>query len=444
MGEILRIAEALWARETDTYTHHPFGPPYGLEQVAKGVHFVKGFANAIVVETSEGLIIVDPGGNVDAQAKYAGIRKVLGARLRTAIYTHGHVDHIFGVPLFLAEGQGNVQVISHERLIDRLRRYIKTDGWNSVINTRQFRGGAETVPWPLEYHEPDVTYSHRLDLTVGGQEIQIRHCRGETDDHSWIYFPGPRVLCTGDLFIYAVPNAGNPQKVQRYAADWARGLCEMAALEPEILLPGHGFPVVGRDRVREALLNTARMLDHLDQRTIELMNQGASLDRIIHEISAPEDLVECPYLQPVYDEPEFIVRNIYRLYGGWYDGIPSHLKPASEAEQAAEIASLAGGADKLAARAEMLSADGNHRMACHLADWAVMADDGNPQIRAMAGRIYMARARVEPSTMALGIYMTAARSFGAPIEGERLKKGQLIMAQAERGRFRHVSGVFLS
>ena len=434
MGEVFETAEALWTGRTDTYSHHPMGLPYGLEKAAEGVHFFKGFANAIVVETDDGLVLVDPGGTMDAQPKYDGIRQALKARLNTAIYTHGHVDHIFGVPYYLAEGQGPVRVIAHELLLPRLRRYIRTAGWNSSINTRQFRGGAAKVEWPLEYHEPDLTYTRGLDLTVGGQEIMLRHCRGETDDHTWVFFPGPGVLCTGDLFIYAVPNAGNPQKVQRYAADWAQGLREMAALGPKILLPGHGFPIVGQDRVREALLNTAAFLDHLDQKTVELMNQGATLDRIIHEVKVPSHLADLPYLQPVYDDPEFLVRNIYRLYGGWYDGTPSHLKPAPEAEQAAEIAALAGGADRLAARATELSTQGNHRLACHLADWAVLADEGNPQVQAAAGRVYLARAMVEPSTMAFGVFTNAARTLGAEMDDQRLAKGQLIMAQAERGR----------
>jgi alkyl sulfatase BDS1-like metallo-beta-lactamase superfamily hydrolase len=27
----------------------------------------------------------------------------------------------------------------------------------------------------------------------------------------------------------------------------------------------------------------------------------------------------------VYDHPEFIARNVYRLYGGWYDGDPANI-----------------------------------------------------------------------------------------------------------------------
>lgn len=65
------------------------------------------------------------------------------------------------------------------------------------------------------------------------------------------------MLCCGDLFIWASPNAGNPQKVQRYPREWAEALRRMATLGVEYLLPGHGMPVIGADRIRQALGDTA-------------------------------------------------------------------------------------------------------------------------------------------------------------------------------------------
>ena len=437
METVYGIAEKLWTGQTTTYEHHPFGPPYGLEKVCEGVYFFKGFANTIVLETSAGLVMVDPAGIVDVTIKYPAIRKVLSAPLNTAIFTHGHTDHVFGVGDYakenVAKGLHPPKVVAHRLLPRRLERYIRTAGWNSVLNSRQFRGGSEKVDWPVEYWWPDVLYDDCLDLTVGEMPIQVRHCRGETDDHSWVYFPAQKVLCTGDLFIYAIPNAGNPQKVQRFAGDWAAGLKKMAALAPEYLLPGHGFPIVGEARVREALLNTARLLDHLEDETVRLMNEGASLDRIIHAVKVPADLADRPYLQPVYDEAEFVLHNVYRLYGGWYDGQPSHLKPAPEAEQAAEIAALAGGVHALTEKALSFSRADNHRMACHFADWAVLAAPGDAAVASVAGQVYFARAMQEPSTMAMGIYLDTARRLGATLPEGYLASGRVIMAQCERG-----------
>ena len=76
------------------------------------------------------------------------------------------------------------------------------------------------------------------------------------------------------------------------------------------------------------------------------MNAGARLDDIVHAVQAPAHLLDRPYLKPVYDEPEFVVRNLWRLYGGWYDGNPANLKPRPDAVLAAEVAALAGGAGR--------------------------------------------------------------------------------------------------
>src|SRR4029434_8619125 len=87
------------------------------------------------------------------------------------------------------------------------------------------------------------TFENRHAFEVGGTRFELHHAKGETDDHAWVFLPQTKTLCTGDLFIWAAPNAGNPQKVQRYAVEWAAALREMAALSPEFLLPRHGLPI---------------------------------------------------------------------------------------------------------------------------------------------------------------------------------------------------------
>jgi alkyl sulfatase BDS1-like metallo-beta-lactamase superfamily hydrolase len=174
------------------------------------------------------------------------------------------------------------------------------------------------------------------------------------------------------------------------------------------MLPGHGLPVVGAERVRAALEDTAALLESICEQTFELMNRGASLDEVIHGVTAPPALVEKPYLKPVYDEPEFIVRNLWRLYGGWYDGNPAHLKPAPEAELAAELAELAGGAERLAQRARELAADGSLRLAGHLAELAIQADPSSDAARGARAEVNELRAEHATSTMARGIFRWAA------------------------------------
>jgi glyoxylase-like metal-dependent hydrolase (beta-lactamase superfamily II) len=69
---------------------------------------------------------------------------------------------------------------------------------------------------PKEYKAPNLTYSDKMTLRVGKYQFVLTHAKGETDDHTWIWTPKVRIVYTGDLFIWVAPNAGNPQKVQRY------------------------------------------------------------------------------------------------------------------------------------------------------------------------------------------------------------------------------------
>jgi alkyl sulfatase BDS1-like metallo-beta-lactamase superfamily hydrolase len=197
---------------------------------------------------------------------------------------------------------------------------------------------------------------------------------------------------------------------------------------PEVLLPGHGYPVIGEGRVRQALGDTADLLESLVDQTLALMNAGARLDEAIHTVVPPARLMERPYLRPVYDEPEFVVRAVWRLYGGWWDGNPATLKPASERAVALELAELAGGAGALADRALALidrpssgedadragttpavPDDGSMRLAAHLAELAWLADPDDPGVRDARRAVFTARAEAASSTMARGVFSWAAR-----------------------------------
>jgi glyoxylase-like metal-dependent hydrolase (beta-lactamase superfamily II) len=267
----------------------------------------------------------------------------------------------------------------------RTASYSWTAGYNEVINQRQF--GVPGLRWPVEYRYPDRTYRDQLRIDVGGTSFELRDEKGETDDHTVTWVPGSRVLCCGDLFIWASPNAGNPQKVQRYPRRWAAALRRMIGLEPECLLPGHGLPIIDAGRVRQALTDTAELLESLVDQTLGVMNAGGRLDDAIHGVVPPRRLLDRPYLRPVYDEPEFIVHTVWRLYGGWWDGNPASLKPAPERALAAELAAVAGGAQALADRALALLAEARSsagaarieealRLAGHLAELAWLAAPG--------------------------------------------------------------------
>ena len=51
---------------------------------------------------------------------------------------------------------------------------------------------------------------------------------------------------------------------------------------------------------------------------------------------------EKPWLRPIYDHPEFIARNVYRLYGGWWDHNPANMLPAHSEEIAGALVEAVG------------------------------------------------------------------------------------------------------
>jgi alkyl sulfatase BDS1-like metallo-beta-lactamase superfamily hydrolase len=418
--DVLELADKLWRGNIDIAEIHPVGGYMGgVAEVSAGIAFVPSFANVSAITTGDGLVLVDTGSTFVAEAVHEALRGWSALRLNTAIYSHGHIDHVFGVGVWeeesSAQGWAAPTVVAHDAVPARFDRYIVTAGYNEIINQRQF--GVPGLRWPTQYRYPDRTYAQNLELDVGGVALQLHHARGETDDHTWTWLAGPRVLCCGDLFIWASPNAGNPQKVQRYPREWAAALREMVALEPEVLLPGHGFPVIGAARVRQALTDTADLLDSLVDQTIELMNAGARLDEVLHTVTVPARLSERPYLKPVYDEPEFVVRNVWRLYGGWWDGNPASLKPAPESALASELAALAGGAGVLAERALALLAspsegtDPAHsmRLAGHLAELAALAAPSDPAVHRVRAEVFTRLSAAATSTMAKGVFTWTAR-----------------------------------
>ena len=427
MSALLKQTDQLWSGQASVAepAFHPFAPLRVLEELAAGVAFYKGFVNITGVKTGEGLVLVDTGSYhpVAHQRSFDSVRGWNRARLHTAVYTHGHVDHAYGLPPFLAEagerGWAAPRIVGPVNVLPRMRRYVDTAGYNSIINSRQF--AAETQ-WPVVYQAPTDTYVDRIALTIGGTRFEMHHAKGETDDHTWVWLPETKTLCTGDLFIWAAPNAGNPQKVQRYAVEWAAALRAMAALGPELLLPGHGLPIAGAARVREALIDTAMYLESLVSQTLERLNAGQTIYEIIEEVRPPAGLEAKPYLRPVYDEPEFIVRNLVRCFGGWYSGVPSELKPSPREKLAREMVALAGGLDKLLGRAQALLDAGDARLAAHLVDWAVDAESVSREAHALRAAVYRQLMDASTSTMSKGIYGAAARE-SADHAGEKKAKG---------------------
>jgi alkyl sulfatase BDS1-like metallo-beta-lactamase superfamily hydrolase len=369
------------------------------------------FGNATAIRTNDGLVLVDTGSRETASQTLTTLRHWDSAPAHTIVYTHGHIDHTWGARLLDEEaevrGIARPRIIAHRNVLHRFERYGATHGLNSLVMGRQFNHPGYT--FPDNHRRPDQIYDDTLSLTIGGVRIELVHGRGETDDATFVWLPEKRILISGDFVIWVFPNAGNPRKVQRYAPDWAAALRRMRGLAPAVLIPGHGPVVFGQERAAQILGDGAELLERLVAQTVALMNNGASLDQILHTVSAPQSLLAKPYLLPKYDDPEFVVRNIWHLYAGWFDGNPAHLKPAQSVELAGEIAALAGGAEKLAGRATALIEAGHTRLAAHLIELASIASPESAAIQTVRANVYARCAEAETSLIGKAIFAVYQR-----------------------------------
>jgi len=415
MGAIRDLSDRAWSGDLGEINIHPGRVLVDFEEFADGLGFMSAFSNALIVDSAEGLVFVDTSSLFHANQMFEAVRRWSTSKVHTGIYTHGHVDHVFGLLRFHEEagskGWPAIRIVAHEACPPRFDRYKLTNGYNGFINARQF--GFPKPIFPKEFRYPDETVRDARTLEIGGVRIELHHDKGETDDHLWAWLPEQKALYTGDLFIWAAPNCGNPQKVQRFPREWARALRRMQERDADLLFPGHGPPIIGASRVAQALGDSAELLESITEQTLAMMNDGRTLNDILHSIELPGALLERPYLRPIYDDPIFVVRNLWRLYGGWYDGNPAHLLPARERDTARALAGLCGGTRKLAEAAEQRCADGELAVACELIELAWQAEPDDARVAAVRAAVYRARAESERSLMAKGIFNAAARDSDA-------------------------------
>lgn len=409
---------------TDTPVNRPIQQ---LSVIGDDLAVVESFSHVWVVRTEEGLVLFDVSSAHTAARVLEAIRTWTSDPVHTVVYTHGHADHVGGAGVFLAEaeaaGARRPRFVGHANVAPRLARYRLTNGYNVAINRRQFApsqrrrpemgiGQAERFIGD-EVPDPDLTYGDELAVEVGGERFVIRHDRGETDDHSWTEWEGRGVLFVGDLLIWNFPNCGNPQKVLRYPTEWAAALRRMAARQPGLVGPAHGLPVAEAARVGQVLGTTATALEGLVRDVLDILNADGTMEDALHSVRVPDELLALPWLRPFYDEPEFVVRNIWRTYGGWWDGNPARLLPARQRDVAAEVAALAGGALALARRARSLGEQGELRVACELVEMAALVAPDDPEVHEARMHVYVARRRNALSLMAKGIFEAAVTESAA-------------------------------
>ena len=398
-----------------------FSDAGGMQDFGNGIHMLQGFANICMVETGEGVVIFDAGLPTDGWRIVKELRAVSEQPVRYIVYGHGHADHAFGVRAVLEEaeerGDPRPVIVAHENLPKRFDRYQRMLPYHEHINRIQFAIPEGIPAFPWDYIYPDETFSGEMTLRLGDITFELKHARGETDDHVWMWIPERKVAFVSDFWVWSCPNVGNPFKVQRYALEWAQTLEDIAALSPVLMLPGHGAAISGENDVKEACLTVAKALRFLDEQVVEMLNQGRWQEDILESFTWPEEFAASPYLAPIYGHPHFVVQALLRQYHGWYGGNPSQFFPSPRAEQAAQVLELAGGAAAVMARARELRDTGKVQLALHLVDFVLDAGaESRREALELKSSLLDDLAAKEKSLIARNIFLGGVRQVAKELE----------------------------
>ena len=129
-----------------------------------------------------------------------------------------------------------------------------------------------------------------------------------------------------------------------------------------------------------------------------------------------------PWLTPIYDDPQFLIRMIWRRYGGWWDGEYDRLLPSPRKEEANAWVELSGGIENIILKAKEQLNNKNYSVAAHLIETAFHANNTHEEMHKIRAEIYEKFSAVQSSSMGRNILNHASLAS---------KKGKRDLAQTE-------------
>ncbi|MGB5265460.1 MAG: alkyl sulfatase dimerization domain-containing protein [Polyangiales bacterium] len=347
----------------------------------------EGLSNAFLISTPEGRIVVNTGMGFEAPVHKRNFDAVDDGPTRYILFTQGHVDHVGGTDLFREEG---TKVVAHannqahqadDARISAFRAMRSGFAFADVIAKafeyiqQNMRGGISPQSRPT----PDITFEDRYDLELGGVRMELLWTPGgETTDSMVIWLPDHEVCFTGNLFSALFGHFPNLVTVRgdryREALGFIESLERVLALEPELLLPGHGGPVVGKETIREELTRLRDAVRYVHDETVKGMNHGKDVHTLMREIQLPPELE----VGEGYGKVSWSVRAIWENYAGWFHhSSTTELYDIPARAVHRDLVELAGGGDAIAARAAKRLEAGEPVEAIHLAEIALSGAPNN-------------------------------------------------------------------
>ncbi len=453
-------------------TEHSRKMAQQVYRVTDNVYSAVGFggANVTMIVGRDGVIIVDTMESVDAAKNIlAEFRKLTDKPVKAIVYTHNHTDHTMGVKAFTTEEDvkaGKVDIYAHETMMNTVISNASViapilglrsaysfgvmleTGPEGKINQGL---GPQMVFGQRSFIAPTKTFKDALDVEVAGVKLRLIYAPSETDDEIVVWLPDQKLLQTAEVIQgETFPNLHTIRgTAYRDPVKWFKTIDLMRRLGAEHLVPSHGRPVSGKDKVEDLLTAYRDAIQYVHDQTVRQMNKGLTPDEIAEVVAQlPPHLANHPWLGEFYGTVKHSVRQIYQGYLGWFNGDPTTLDPTPRAEQAKRYVALMGGRDAVLKAAQTAADNGDHQWAAELLTHLIRLNPNDQEackrkahaLRQLAYKTqntnwrnwYITSARELDGTMNKAVAAGAMSSLAAPEIMQQLPPGKFFEALTVR------------
>lgn len=279
------------------------GTPY---EVARGVYVIPDgrvplVPNIGLILGEERVLVVDTGMGPESGRRVRAVADQLrGARDLVLTITHFHPEHGFGASVF-----GDATIVYNAAQRDEF--HGKAPGYLEMFRT--FGDNVAAALEGVELIGPTQVYDgDAYPLDLGERLVELRTWgRAHTLSDQVVFLPEERILFTGDLVeesCFAIVPYFPPDNTDVDGGRWIAVLEQLEALDPRIVVPGHGG-IGGVSIIRDA----REYLTALRSETRRLKADGATVEAAVEELDARMRSFHPDWLQPEWIG--FGVRHFY-------------------------------------------------------------------------------------------------------------------------------------